>query len=218
MEIESWWIEICKRNDYDKWSGGYETIIECKKTLSMVDNENKNIIIDYLTDISINKGYRYALALAVLTEHLNDNSLNKIYQKASELRNDYKQDEHYYIKLLSVIGSYATDDKLDLVNEFLFDSKFNSNQSFIHWSLWPTNKDLFCKAYTYYFDNSEKWTECAIVQAFMNNPEALSTLKTYLQENKRNKIWEILRADLQKELKKDFWDKTDKEKIKKAIK
>ena len=217
MDIENWWIDICTKHDHDKWSGGYETIDECKKLLSTLDIENKNSIVDYLADISIDKRHRFALALAVLTEHLNDNSLNKIYRKASELKNDYKQDEHYYIDLLKVIGSYATDDKLNLVNEFIFGSKFNSNQSFIHWALWPTNKDLFCKAYTYYFENEKKWTECAIVQAFMHNSEALSALKDYLLKNKKNKIWDTLKGDLQKELKKDFWDKVDKEKIKKII-
>ena len=217
MDTENWWIDICKKHDYDRWSGGYETIDECKRTLSTLDNENKNRIIDYLTDISIVKGHRYALALAVLTDYLNDNSLNKIYQKALELKNSYKEDEQYYIDLLKVIGSYAVDDKLDLINEFLFASKFNSNQSLIHWALWPTNKELFCKAYTYYFENEKKWTECAIVQAFMHNSEALSALKEYLLKNKKNKIWDTLKSDLKNELKKDFWNKDDKEKIKKII-
>ena len=51
MDIENWWIDICKKHDYDRWSGGYETIDECKKILSSLDNENKNRIIDYLADI-----------------------------------------------------------------------------------------------------------------------------------------------------------------------
>ncbi len=217
MDIENWWIDICHKHDLDKWSGGYETIDECKRILSTLDNENKNKIIDYLTDISIVKGHRYALALAVLTDYLNDNSLSKIYQKALELKNSYKKDEQYYIDLLKVIGSYAVDDKLDLINEFLFASKFNSKQSLIHWALWPTNKELFCKAYTYYFENEKKWTECAIVQAFMYNSEALFALKEYLLKNKKNKIWDTLKSDLKNELKKDFWNKNDKEKIKKII-
>jgi len=217
MDIENWWIDICKKHDYDRWSGGYETIDECKKILSSLDNENKNRIIDYLADISIKKGHRYSLALAVLIDFNNEYSLNKIYHTALGLKDNYKQDEHYYIDLLKVIGSFAKDDRLDLVKDFLFGSKFNPNQSFIHWALWPTNKDLFCKAYTHFFENTEKWTECAIVQAFMHNSNALSDLKDYLIENKKTKIWDTLKADLQKELKKDLWNKTDKEKIKMIV-
>src|SRR3989304_6752345 len=99
MDIENWWIDICKKHDYDRWSGGYETIDECKKILSTLDDNSKNNIIDYLADISIKKGHRSTLALAVLIDFNNDSSLNKIYQTAFGLKDNYKQDEHYYIDL-----------------------------------------------------------------------------------------------------------------------
>ena len=68
--------------------------------------------------------------------------------------------------LLRVIGGNATDYKLDLLNDYLFGSKFNPNQSFIHWALWPTNKDLFYKTYTQFLENSEK----EIVQIIASAP------------------------------------------------
>jgi len=215
MNSENWWVDICKKHDSDKWSGGNETIDESKKILSTIDNESKNNIIDYLTDIVIKKGYRYALASAVLVDFNNDSSLDKIYQTALDLKDNYLENEKDYIYLLRIISANVKDDRLTIVSDYIFGSNFNSNQQLIHWSLWPKNKDLFCKAYTHYFENEKKWTECAIVSAFMRHSDALSELKHYLLKNKKTKIWEILKSDLQKELHKDLWDKTDKEKIRK---
>jgi len=105
-----------------------------------------------------------------------------------------------------------------LLESFLLSKQLNGNHTFVQWSTYPNFPDLFVRAYSKYLIETDykEWTGSGIVQSFMSNPKALELLKQYLEVENVN-VWRKFKNDLQTELTKDFWDKTNKTEISRII-
>ena len=208
-KIESWWTIQSKR--YRNYMGsGYDFIEFLDKQIQQSEENEKTEFVNFLTQKAINQDEDYAIAFSLLEKFCTDNCLELIFKKAQQI-NFADQNIIYY---LNVLGKRGTEKHKQLLADYLLSDKLNENHSFVHWSLYPNFPDLFAKAYSKYLIETDykKWTGSAIVQAFMTHPKALELVKQFLEVNNK-KVWTHFKNDLQQELTKDFWNKTNKKEI-----
>lgn len=213
IAIDDWWNDLLKK--YRGYMGaGYDLLDHLDKTLKRCGEQERTEIIDFLTRKATQKDDDFGIALGVLENHCSPDNLELVFEKAKTI--DLADIEITYY--LRVIGKQGKDKHIGLLEDFLLSSKLNPNHSFVHWSTYPNFPNLFAKAYTKYLTETDynDWTESAIVQAFMNEPDALGILRDNL-EKENEKVWRQLKNDLEKELTKDLWDKDSKKRIKKII-
>jgi hypothetical protein len=184
------------------------------KQIQQSEQTEKIEFIDFLTQKAINQEDDYSIAFSLLEKYCTDNSLELIFEKAKRM--DFADQKIIYY--LNVIGKRGAEKHKQLLTDYLLSDKLNENHSFVHWSVYPKFPDLFAKAYSKYLVETDykEWTGSAIVQAFMTHPKAAELVKHYLVVNNK-KVWTFFKNDLQKELTKEFWDKTNKNEIAKII-
>jgi hypothetical protein len=180
------------------------------KQIQQSEKDEKIEFIDFLTQKAINQEDDYAIAFRLLEKYCSDDCLELIFEKAKRM--DFADQNIIYY--LNVIGKIGTEKHKQLLTDFLLSDKLNENQSFVHWSVYPKFPDLFAKAYSKYLIETDYkvWTGSAIVQAFMTEPKAVELVKDYLEITNK-KVWTYFKNDLEQQLTKDFWDKTNKKEI-----
>jgi hypothetical protein len=180
------------------------------KQIQQSEQDEKIEFIDFLTQKAINQEDDYSIAFSLLEKYCTDDCLELIFKKAQAM--DLADQKIIYY--LNVIGKRGTEKHKKLLSDFLLSDKLNENHSFVQWSVYPKFPDLFAKAYSKYLIETDYkvWTGSAIVQAFMTHPNAVELVKDYLEVNNK-KVWTHFKNDLQQELTKDFWNKTNKKEI-----
>ena len=193
---------------------GYDFIEFLDKQIQQSEETEKAEFIDFLTQKAINQKDDYSIAFRLLETYCTDDCLELIFKKAQKM-NFADQNIIYY---LNVIGKKGNEKHIQLLTDYLLNDKLNENHSFVHWSVYLKFPDLFAKAYSKYLIETDykMWTGSAIVQAFMTKPKAVELVKYYLEINNK-KVWTYFKNDLQKELAKDFWNKTNMKEIAKII-
>ena len=180
------------------------------KQIQQSEQDEKIEFIDFLTQKAINQKDDHSIAFSLLEKYCTDDCLELIFEKAQAM--DLADQKIIYY--LNVIGKRGTEKHKKLLTDFLLSDKLNENHTFVHWSVYPKFPDLFAKAYSKYLIETDYkvWTGSAIVQAFMTHPKAVELVKDYLEVNNK-KVWTHFKNDLQQELTKDFWNKTNKKEI-----
>ena len=193
---------------------GYDLIEHLDKAITRSGQTEKKETVDFLTQTAIRQETGYEIALAVLEKHCTPDNLELIFEKAKT----FDLADQKITAYLNVLGHKGKQEHRQLLEDFLLSKQINDNHSFVQWSTYPNFPDLFVKAYSKYLIETpyKEWTGSAIVQSFMSTPKALELLKEYL-ENENNKVWQNFKSDLQTELTKDFWDKTNKTEITRII-
>ena len=207
--IQNWWTIQSKR--YRNYMGADFDFIEfLDKQIQQSEQDEKIEFIDFLTQKAINQKDDYSIAFSLLEKYCTDDCLELIFEKAQAM--DLADQKIIYY--LNVIGKRGTEKHKKLLTDFLLSDKLNENHTFVHWSVYPKFPDLFAKAYSKYLIETDYkvWTGSAIVQAFMTHPKAVELVKDYLEVNNK-KVWTHFKNDLQQELTKDFWNKTNKKEI-----
>jgi hypothetical protein len=210
LTIEDWWNDVLKKHS-GYMGAGYDLIDHLNKTIENCGEEERKEITDFLTQKATKKDDDFAIALEVLANYCPQNNLELLITKAKTI--DFSnQDIIYYLR---VIGKQGERKHTELLEKFLLGPILNANHSFVHWSTYPKFPNLFSKSYAKYLIQTDykEWTGTAIVQAFMNEPDALHPLRELL-EKENPKVWKRLRRDLKKELSKDLWNQEQKKKIK----
>jgi hypothetical protein len=213
ISIENWWTDLLKK--YRNYMGsGYDLIEHLNKTITDCGETEKKETIDFLTQKAITEHNGSEIALAVLEYHCTPDNLELIFEKAKTFNLADQKITGY----LRVIGQKGKQPHKQLLEDFLLSNQLNNNHSFVQWSTFPNFPDLFVKAYSKYLIETDykEWTGSAIVQSFMSTPKALELLKKYLEKENKS-VWRNFKNDLQTELTKDFWDKTNKTEIARII-
>jgi hypothetical protein len=213
ITIENWWTDLLKK--YRNYMGsGYDLIDHIDKTIIRSGETEKKETIDFLTQTAIRQESGYEIALAVLEKYCTTDNLELIFEKART----FKLTDQQITAYLNVIGHKGKQEHIQLLEDFLLSKQLNDNHSFVQWSTYPNFPDLFARAYSKYLIETDykEWTGSGIVQSFMSNPKALELVKKYL-EAENNNVWRKFKTDLQTELTKDFWDKTNKTEIARII-
>jgi hypothetical protein len=211
VNIEKWWTDHLKNR-----FSGYDLI---SQVINMVQSSNDEILRtklnDFLTKKAIAGGNGYAIAFGILQNICNEKNLNIIYEKACLL-----EDSNYEITyFLRVIAKNGNVNHKPLLERFFMAPIMNENASFVHWSLFPNFPDLFAKSYSKYLIETEykDWKDSSIVQSFMDEPNALNLVKSYLKEL-NPEVWGKLVYELKRETKEDLWSKKEKKEILRIIK
>lgn len=213
ITIENWWTDLQKK--YRNYMGsGYDFIDHVDKTITLSGGTEKKETIDFLTQTAIRQDSGYEIALAVLEKYCTPENLELIFEKAKT----FKLTDQKITPYLNVIGHKGKHEHRQLLESFLLSKQLNGNHTFVQWSTYPNFPDLFVRAYSKYLIETDykEWTGSGIVQSFMSNPKALELLKKYL-EVENISVWRKFKNDLQTELTKDFWDKTNKTEISRII-
>jgi hypothetical protein len=193
---------------------GYDFIDHVEKTITRSGQTEKKETIDFLTQTAIRQESGYEIALAVLEKYCTPDNLELIFEKAKT----FKLADQKITAFLKVIGHKGKQEHRQLLEDFFLSKQLNENHSFVQWSTYPNFHDLFVRAYSKYLIETDykEWTGSCIVQSFMSDPKALELLKEYL-EAENNNVWRKFKNDLQTELTKDFWDKTNMTEIARII-
>lgn len=213
ISIKNWWTDLLKK--YSNYMGsGYDLIEHLDKLIFNSNQPEKKEFIDFLTQTAIRQESGYEIALAVLEKHCTPDNLELIFKKAQT----FNFADQRITSFLRVVGRNGNQAHRKILEDFLLSKKININHSFVQWSTFPNFPDLFVKAYSKYLIETDykEWTGSAIVQSFMSKPKAIELLKEYL-EIENSKVWENFKNDLQNELTKDFWEKTNKAEIAQII-
>ena len=198
--MKLWWANLAKEQTVDK----FDMAEDANRLIEKSDEKGKKEIIEYLTRVAVEKKEDYAIALKVLETHCTPRCLRAIYEKARSL-NPARSDIADYLR---VLGQQGAKEYRHLLEDYLLNGPLNENHQIVQWSTYPKFPKLFAKAYSRFLieTNYKRWTGSAIVEAFMDCPEALKVLKAYL-EKKNKDVWLKLRADLQEKIKSEIWDK-----------
>nr|WP_319998202.1 hypothetical protein [uncultured Draconibacterium sp.] len=212
-DIKIWWTDLLKK--YKGFMGsGYDLIEYLDKYVGTLEQEDRQTIIEFLTDEAIDFKDGYVIAFSILEKYCNKTCLDKIYKCAQKV--DFNDEKIIYP--IRVLCKHGSDNHRQLLEKFFSPDKLNELETFVQWSLYPKFPDLFVKTYSKYLKLTDykKWTGSGITQSFMYEPIALGLLKDHLL-NTDKKTWEYVSKDIKTELTKNIWTEEQKIEIKKII-
>jgi len=212
-DIEIWWTDLLKK--YQGFMGsGYDLIEYLDKFVGTLDQEDRQITIEFLTDRAIYFTDGYAIAFSTLEKYCNETCLDKIYKCAQTV--DFSDEKIIYP--IRVLGKQGSDNHRQLLERFFSPDKLNEFETFVQWSLYPKFPDLFVKTYSKYLRHTDykEWTGSCVTQSFMYEPTALGLLKDHLLKTDKE-TWEYVSKDIKTELTKNIWTEEQKIEIKKII-
>jgi len=204
--FDDWWADLLAQ-----WSAskdGYDVIDKGSASFLSFTKSDKEEILNGLIEIIKEKQDGDILAIEIIRGNARASDLD-IIEKLAEEQLNYKNatEESYLVGLLRILVKGALRYH-KLVNLYLYKSLVPNYFSAVQWSFWPEYPDEFTKAYSHYLSNtpSHIWAGTAIVQAFMNEPDAVGYLETVCRDKD---WWSDFAQSLLEQTQKGIWPESN---------
>ncbi len=213
--FDDWWADLIAQWKTSK--DGYDVIDKGITSFLSFTNSEKEEVLNGLIEIIKEKQDGDILAIEIIKGNARTSDLDIIERLAQkQLNYQNTTEESHLVSLLRIL--VKGDSKYHkLVNSYLYKLPLPNYFSAVQWAFWPEYPDEFIKAYSHYLNNtpSHIWAGTAIVQAFMNEPDAVGYLKSYCRDKD---WWTDFAQSLLEQTQKGIWPESKCRSIKEKLK
>lgn len=202
FNFDAWWTGIVA--EWSRLREGYELIDKARQRVKQAAFEDKDTLLDGLMGVIKKKTEGDVLALRIIVGNARTRDLEVIEKMAVERSNysdlDQESNLTYFLRILAK-GDMRFHAPLD---QYLSKRPLPTYYSTVQWAFWPEHPDKFADTYSHYLSETpiERWRGTAIVQAFMNHPDAIIFLK---RKSRKMPWWQAFTKNLQEQTKSGIW-------------
>lgn len=203
IPFSQWWAEFAREHRGDR-DGGNRAVQDLVDSVRKLEATGRHDFLDELVRIAL---AGHSVAAAALEECAQAPQVETLCTHLSPLPTPASSGDEW--RLASLLRILAADRQQACslpVEEFLLRRHITACWPSVPWALWPHNTELFVAAWTRYFSNQPpaRWFDTAIVQAFLEHPDALAELRKGLATT-GSEGWKALSSSLHHQLENAQW-------------
>lgn len=196
VDFEAWWREFLAdpRIKFAK-DGGYAAEENLTRYIARLAHGSRAAFLTGMVEVVTARCDGWSLALATLEKNYDAHVLARLAKYAADLKPSSGLDDQAAASAsLRVLTQSTEDTHRGLLKDYLLVERIGPYWTSVPWSLWPVDPDLFGRSWARYFSEVPdiQWRDTAVVQAFLQAPEALRCVRGVLQQASP-RGWERLR-------------------------